>query len=166
MSEIRNVLAGTCCLCFCVWGHTSQYCTPVCLPKSASEMILFSSARCSLSPPVLLLVCILPSFHAEIWMVAHFLKRDIERQAFQAFAKCIYLATCQPRGEFVVANVTVKGNWQGGSFSEVFQACALFCHPLFSSLTCHACKCCPVIGHCVLTNFISTNWAKVIGVML
>lgn len=38
--------------------------------------------------------------------------------------------------------------------------------PPFSSLTCHACKCCPVIGHCVLTNFIPTNWAKVIGVML
>ncbi len=51
MSEIRNAQAGTCCLCFCAWGHTSQYCTPVCLPKSAIEMILFSSARCLLSPP-------------------------------------------------------------------------------------------------------------------
>lgn len=69
------------------------------------------------------------------------------------------------KGECVVANVTLKGNWQEGSFSEIFQACALFCHPL-SLLTCHACKCCPVIGHCVLTNFISTNWTKVIGVML
>lgn len=58
---------------------------------------------------VLLLVCILPSFHAEMWMVAHFLKRDIERQAFQVLAKCIYLATCQlERGRVgvFVANVT------------------------------------------------------------
>lgn len=38
--------------------------------------------------------------------------------------------------------------------------------PPFPSLSCHACKCCPVIGYCVLTNFIITNWAKVIGVML
>ena len=36
----------------------------------------------------------------------------------------------------------------------------------FSSLMFHACKWCPAIGHSALTNFISTNHAKVIGVML
>lgn len=41
-----------------------------------------------------------------------------------------------------------------------------FVLPPFSSKACHACKCCPVIGHCVLTYFIPTNWTKVIGVML
>ena len=60
-----------------------------------------------------------------------FQKRYIERQAFQAFAFTWPPVSQRRGGWVVVANVTVKGNWQGGSFSEVFQACALFCHPLF-----------------------------------
>lgn len=101
MWERKIVLAGrvcTCCLCFCVWGYVSQYYTPVSFPKSAAERSLFSFARSSLNLPALLLVCILPNVQVEVWMIAHFLKRVIERQCFQACVKCIYLATCQPRG--------------------------------------------------------------------
>lgn len=173
MSKRRDVpanWAAACCLFFFVFEVTQVNITPQTAFHNLPRKWFFSALLDAHSAPLVLLwVCTLPSFHVEIWMLAFFfffLKTDIECQAFQAFAKCIYLATCQPKGEFVVANVTGKGNWQRGSFSEVFQACAMFCQPPFSSRTCHACKCYPVTGHRVLTNFIPTNCAKVIEVVL
>lgn len=61
---------------------------------------------------------VLSSFHAGPWITAHFEQIDIECQTFQALEKCIYPATCAPSVEVVVANVTVKGIWQGGSLME------------------------------------------------
>lgn len=40
-------------------------------------------------------------------------------------SKCVYLATCEPSAEVVVANVSVKGIWQGVSWKP-FKTCAVF----------------------------------------
>lgn len=84
-------------------------------------------------PPLFLFVFVFyPLFMQRSSWLCIFSKEIYLAPSLSSF--CIYLATCQPKGReggIVVANVTVKGNWQGGSFNEVFQACALFCHPLF-----------------------------------
>lgn len=167
MSKILGSRVDTCCLCFCVWGHRSQYRTPVFLPKSATEIILFSSCRCSPR---------LPCFAVDMYFTL-FSCRDLDGcPFFEKRYRAPRLSLCKllqnaftwtpvSKGWSLFWPMWLKGKWWGGSFSEVFQACALFCN-LSSSQACHACKCCPVIGHFVLTNFISTNWAKVIGVIL
>lgn len=53
---IEACRTGTCCLCFCVWGHTSQYCTPVCLPKSDLLKWFFSALLDACSPPLCFVV--------------------------------------------------------------------------------------------------------------
>lgn len=74
----------------------------------------------SSAPPFVVYIFryVLSSFHAGPWIPAHFEKIDIECQTFQVLEKCIYPATCEPSVEVVVANVTVKGIWQGGSLME------------------------------------------------
>lgn len=77
------VVCGYLLLVLCVWGHIGQ-----CYPGVLKKWKWFLSAcldSCSDSP--FFLASISPSFHTEVWMVAHFLKSDIEHQAFLAFSE-------------------------------------------------------------------------------
>lgn len=85
----------------------------------STEIVLFFSlalrGACPSHFVLLLLLYIyfyyaLPSFHTGPWFTAHFVKIDIECQTPQAPEKsCLYLGTCEPSVEVVVANVSVKG---------------------------------------------------------
>lgn len=116
-----------------------------------------------------LVCCLYLSFHAEFWVVAPFLfiyffYRDIERQVFQASAECVYHLSAN-RASLLCPMWLWRVIDREGLSVRYFKHVLCFTTP-FSSLMHHAYKCCPVIGHAVLTNFITTNWVKVIGVML
>lgn len=87
-----------------------RYCGPA---RLSLKLCFFLTLRGGSSAPPFVVVYIfyyaLSSFHTGPWITAHFEKIDIECQTFQALEKCIYPATCEPRVEVVVANVTVKG---------------------------------------------------------
>lgn len=75
-------------------------------------------------------------------MVAHFLKSDIERQAFQAFAKTHlpgHLSAGGEEGEVLLSpNVTVKGNLQEGLSVGYFKHVLCFTTPFHHWRAMHA----------------------------
>lgn len=91
----------------------------------------------------------------EVWMVALFERERSKVPNISSFCKVHYLATWQPNGEIVMANVTVKGNWQR-FLGRYFSMCFGLPRP-YLSLKLHACKC---TGHSVLADSISVNWDK------
>lgn len=109
-----------------------RYRSPACLPLKLC-WFLSLALRGALSAPLCVVVVVvyifyyvLPSFHAGPWITAHFEKIDTECQTPQApEKKCLYLGTCEPSVEVVVANVSVKGILQGVSWKP-FKTCALF----------------------------------------
>lgn len=149
------------CLC-----HSSQYFAyiPISPPAAATEMSLSALLHARPDSCVfvgmyfILLSCRsldgCPVFWKEISSAKPF--------AFQASCKMHLPGHLSAKGGVVMANVSVKGNWQAGTLKHVL----CLAYPFLRLWSCRACKCCPAIGHCVLTNFISTNLAEIISVML